>query len=44
VSNTDASGTGDIRYLVEPNPSARARVAIITAGGRRHVVRQAGSL
>jgi hypothetical protein len=44
LSNTDATGTGDIRYLVEPNSSPRARVATITAGGRRHVVRQAGGL
>jgi hypothetical protein len=42
VSSSNPIGTGDIEYRVDPNPSSRARTGTITAGGRRHVVRQAG--
>jgi hypothetical protein len=43
VSNLNMDGTEDIRYRVDANLSARSRTASITAGGRRHVVRQAGA-
>jgi len=43
VSNSNPIGTGDIEYRVDPNPSSRSRTGTITAGGRQHVVRQAGS-
>lgn len=42
VSNHNMIGTDDIQYRVDPNPSSRSRTATITAGGRRHIVRQAG--
>lgn len=43
VSNGNLIGTDDINYRVEPNPSSQSRTATITAGGRRHLVRQAGN-
>jgi hypothetical protein len=43
VSRSNAIGTEDIQYRVEPNPSSQSRTATITAGGRRHIVRQAGN-
>jgi hypothetical protein len=42
VSNTNFIGTDDIKYRVDPNPSSRSRTGTITAGPRRHIVRQAG--
>ena len=42
VSTTNAIGTDDIRYRLDPNPSSRSRTATITAGRRQHLVRQAG--
>jgi hypothetical protein len=42
VSNMNFIGTDDIKYRVDPNPSSRSRTATITAGPRRHIVRQAG--
>ena len=43
TSTLNGSGTDDIRYRAEPNPSTRTRSATITAGDRRHVVNQAGT-
>jgi hypothetical protein len=43
VSSSNATGTDDIKYRVDPNPSSQSRTGTITAGGRRHIVRQAGN-
>jgi all-beta uncharacterized protein len=43
VSSSNAIGTDDIKYRLDPNPSSQSRTGTITAGGRRHIVRQAGS-
>jgi hypothetical protein len=43
VSNTNMIGTDNIQYRVDPNPSSQSRTAAVTGGGRRHIVRQAGS-
>ena len=43
VSSSNPIGTDDIEYRVDPNPSSQSRTGTITAGGRQHIVRQAGN-
>ncbi len=40
TSSSNAIGTDDIRYRVEPNTSSAQRQGVIVAGGRTHIVRQ----
>jgi hypothetical protein len=42
LSSSNPIGTDDIEYRVDPNGSSQSRTGTISAGGRRHVVRQAG--
>lgn len=41
VRGLNGSGTEDIRYRVEANPTGQRRSAVITVANRRHVVQQA---